>query len=140
MIYLQMYSLTTVKLLLTVFKYAPQAWSNYKRKSTLGWAIGGITLDVIGGVLSLVQLVIDAASQADWSGLTGNPVKFGLANISLFFDVIFMVQHFVLYGPVEPKTKDLDDDTGREPSEEDRLLDDERVAALPSEDAREADR
>jgi cystinosin len=135
-----MYSLTTVKLLLTVFKYAPQAWSNYRRKSTLGWAINGMTLDFIGGVLSLVQLVIDAASQADWSGLTGNPVKFGLANISLFFDVIFLVQHFVLYGPVEPKVKDLDDDNVREPNEGDRLLGDERGAAMPSGEERDADR
>jgi cystinosin len=135
-----MYSLTTVKLLLTVFKYAPQAWSHYKRKSTLGWAIGGITLDVIGGVLSLVQLVIDAASQADWSGLTGNPVKLGLANISLFFDAIFLVQHFVLYGPVEPKAKDLEDDAVREPTEEDQLLGDERMSSLPPAGGRDAER
>lgn len=135
-----MYSLTTVKLLLTIFKYAPQAWSNYQRKSTLGWATGGIVLDVIGGVLSLVQLVIDAASQADWSGLTGNPVKLGLANISLFFDAIFLTQRFVLYGPVEPKVKDSDDDNAREPNEEDRLLGDERRAALPSGEERNVDR
>jgi cystinosin len=128
-----MYSLTTVKLLLTVFKYSPQAWLNYRRKSTIGWAIDGMTLDFIGGVLSLVQLVIDSASQADWSGITGNPVKFGLANISLFFDVIFLVQHFVLYGPVEPKTTKSSDE---EPHETDRLLRGEQEASLPPSDDR----
>lgn len=60
--------------------------------------------------MSLLQLVIDSALQADWSGLVGNPVKFGLANISLLFDVVFILQHFVLYGPVEEKGKLKDDD------------------------------
>lgn len=51
----------------------------------------------------MIQLLIDSSLQADWSGLTGNPVKFGLANISLLFDIIFITQHYVLYGPVEEK-------------------------------------
>jgi cystinosin len=51
----------------------------------------------------MLQLFIDSSLQADWSGLTGNPVKFGLANISLLFDIIFITQHYVLYGPVEEK-------------------------------------
>ena len=51
----------------------------------------------------MVQLLIDSSLQADWSGLTGNPVKFGLANISLLFDIIFITQHYVLYGPVQEK-------------------------------------
>jgi len=71
------------------------------RRSTLGWSITQQLLDFSGGLLSLLQLVIDSALQADWSGLTGNPVKLGLANISMLFDVVFMTQHYVLYGPVE---------------------------------------
>ena len=45
-------------------------------------------MDVVGGCLSLVQLVIDSSLQNDWSGLIGNPTKLGLANISLFFDIV----------------------------------------------------
>lgn len=101
-----MYALTYVKLLLTIFKYLPQVLSHHRRRSTRGWAINTILLDVLGGVLSLVQLVIDSSLQADWSGLTGNPVKFGLANISLGFDVVFLVQHYVLYGPVAGRDDD----------------------------------
>lgn len=89
--------------MLTVFKYIPQAMANYRRKSTVGWSISQQLLDLTGGLLSLLQLVIDSSRQADWSGLTGNPVKFGLANISLAFDIIFILQHYVLYGPVEEK-------------------------------------
>ena len=75
--------------------------ANFRRKSTIGWSIAQQLLDFTGGLLSLLQLVIDSALQADWSGLTSNPLKLGLANISLLFDVMFMLQHFVLFGPVE---------------------------------------
>ena len=85
------------KLLITVLKYIPQVWENYKRKSTVGWSIGQILCDIVGGVLSIVQLLIDSNLQGDWSGVTGNPVKFGLGNVSIFFDIIFMTQHYVIY-------------------------------------------
>jgi cystinosin len=85
------------KLVITVVKYIPQVWTNYKRKSTVGWSIGQILCDMIGGMLSIVQLLIDSSLEGDWSGVTGNPVKFGLGNVSIFFDVIFMLQHYWLY-------------------------------------------
>ena len=86
-----------VKIVVTLCKYTPQAILNYRRKSTEGWSIHQILLDLTGGMLSLTQLIIDCSLQADWSGMTGNPVKLGLANISMFFDVVFIVQHFWLY-------------------------------------------
>lgn len=61
----------------------------------------GVSLDFIGGILSLVQLVIDCSLQADWSGLIGNPVKLGLANISMLADAVFLTQRYVLYGAKE---------------------------------------
>ena len=94
---LQVYTVSYVKLVVTVVKYIPQAWANYQRKSTAGWSINQILLDVIGGVLSIAQLVIDSSLQSDWSGITGNPVKLGLGNVSIIFDIIFMVQHYILY-------------------------------------------
>lgn len=75
----------------------PQVWVNYKRQSTDGWSIEQILLDFSGGVLSIVQLLIDASFQPDWSGVTGNPVKLGLGNITIFFDLIFITQHYLLY-------------------------------------------
>lgn len=78
-------------------KYVPQAWVNYKRKSTVGWSITQILLDLAGGALSLIQLVIDSSYENDWSGITGNPVKFLLGNVTIFFDLIFVVQHYILY-------------------------------------------
>jgi len=91
------YLLSYIKLVCTLTKYIPQAYLNYKRKSTVGWSIWQILLDLTGGVLSLLQLAIDSALQGSWSGVTGNPVKFGLANMSFVFDTIFIVQHYFLY-------------------------------------------
>jgi len=91
------YALGYVKLITVVVKYIPQAWMNYRRKSTIGWSIYPMLLDFAGGWLSLAQLVIDASLQNDWTGVTGNPVKFGLSNVSIIFDIIFMLQHYVLY-------------------------------------------
>jgi len=54
-------------------------------------------LDMIGGVLSIAQLVIDSSLQGDWSGIMGNPVKFGLGNVSICFDLVFVTQHYWLY-------------------------------------------
>ncbi len=56
-----------------------------------------ILFDITGGILSLLQLIIDASFQGDWSGITGNSLKLGLGNISIAFDVMFIVQHFILY-------------------------------------------
>jgi cystinosin len=93
----------------------PQVWVNYKRKSTHGWSIWQILFDMVGGVLSILQLVIDASLQADWSGITGNPVKLGLGNVSIFFDLIFIWQHYFLYTkPKELKVKG-EEDRSREP-------------------------
>lgn len=87
-----------IKLLITLVKYSPQIVLNYRRKSTHGFAIAGILLDLTGGLLSLIQLVIDAQIiNHDWSDVAGDPGKLGLSFISLFFDVVIIVQHYVLY-------------------------------------------
>jgi len=75
-------------------------------------------LDFAGGWLSLAQLCIDSALENDWSGVTGNPVKFGLGNITIVFDIIFMFQHYVLYRHVDKNKEDEE--------ERQRLVDDER--------------
>jgi cystinosin len=104
---LQIYALGYVKLTTVFLKYIPQAWVNYKRKSTVGWSIYPMLLDFAGGWLSLAQLIIDSAIQNDWTGVTGNPVKFGLGNITIVFDIIFFLQHYVWY---RNAGKHLDDD------------------------------
>ncbi len=66
----------------------PQVVVNYRRQSTIGWSIEQIILDVVGGIFSIAQLLIDCSLQNDWSGVKGNSVKLGLGNISLLFDSV----------------------------------------------------
>lgn len=70
---------------------------NYMRKATTGWSIHNILLDFLGGVLSISQMFILAYNYDDWSSIFGNFTKFGLGLISILFDIIFVLQHYVLY-------------------------------------------
>ncbi len=93
----QVYATGYVKLIITLIKFLPQIYTNHLRQSTAGWSIEQVLLDLVGGILSIAQLLIDSSLQNDWSGLTGNPVKFALGNISFVVDAVFMLQHYVLY-------------------------------------------
>jgi LCT (Lysosomal Cystine Transporter) family transporter len=92
-----LYYFSYVKLSITIMKYCPQAFMNFKRKSTEGWSIGNILLDFTGGVLSFIQMFLLAKNYNDWSSIFGSPTKLGLALFSIFFDVIFMAQHYICY-------------------------------------------
>jgi cystinosin len=92
-----LYFLGTTKVVMTLIKYTPQALLNHKRRSTEGWQINNVLLDLAGGVLSFAQIGLNAAARADLSVITGNPAKLGIAAISIGFDIVFILQHYVLY-------------------------------------------
>lgn len=43
---------------------------NYKRQSTVGWSIGNIFLDFTGGMLSMMQMIINAHNYGKCGGFT----------------------------------------------------------------------
>lgn len=90
-------TLSYIKLGVTLIKYTPQAHLNWKRKCTIGWNIWNVLLDFTGGSLSVAQQLIDCAVTGNWSGISGDPVKFGLGMTSMVFDIVFMTQHYILY-------------------------------------------
>ncbi|CAJ0958686.1 unnamed protein product, partial [Mesorhabditis belari] len=94
-------SLSYIKMAVTCMKYFPQAVYNYKRKSTVGWSIGNVLLDFTGGLLDVMQMVLQAWNVDDWSAFYGNPVKFGLGMVSMVFDVVFLLQHYAFYRNAE---------------------------------------
>jgi hypothetical protein len=53
----------------------------------------------MGGILSLGQQLLTCHVTGNWDPITANPVKLGLAVISIGFDVVFMTQHYILYPP-----------------------------------------
>lgn len=76
-----------------------QALLNAKRKSTKGWQINNVLLDLAGGILSFTQIGLNAFARADASVITGNPAKIGISAISIGFDILFILQHYVFYRP-----------------------------------------
>lgn len=86
-----------VKVAISIVKYMPQVWMNYRRRSTVGWSITNVLLDFSGGALSTAQLLLDAWRENALSGITGDLAKLFLGSVSIIFDVVFMAQHYWLY-------------------------------------------
>ena len=112
------------KVFISLIKYIPQVISNFKRKSTIGWNIHNILLDFTGGAFSFGQNIVDSfrdefsvTSDGQSKGL--NIAKFALSFISMFFDIIFMIQHYVLY---KDSNSDLKEKKKEEINQIDKLL------------------
>ncbi|CAD8056111.1 unnamed protein product [Paramecium sonneborni] len=93
------------KLLISFIKYIPQVYWNYKRKKTIGWNIWVSLLDLTGGILSVVQTVMDQFIQDVHPEI--NPVKFSLGLLTIVFDSILIFQHYYLY-PQKKQTLVMD--------------------------------
>lgn len=106
-----LYYFSYVKLGVTLIKYVPQAYMNFKRKSTEGWSIGNVLLDFTGGSFSLLQMFLLAYNSDDWSSIFGDPTKFGLGFFSILFDILFIIQHYVLYRGRTPRYTIIPDTT-----------------------------
>ncbi|KAL5266460.1 hypothetical protein ACHWQZ_G003750 [Mnemiopsis leidyi] len=103
-----------VKLGITVVKYSPQVYMNFRNKSTEAVSIYQFLLDFTGGALSLIQMGLIAYNYDDWKTFLGDFTKFGLAILSIFYDLIFITQHYILYR--EPRYSHLKEED-RESSE-----------------------
>lgn len=104
-----LYYFSYIKLGVTLVKYIPQAHMNYRRKSTEGWSIGNVLLDFTGGSFSLIQMFLEAYNNDKWRFIFGDPTKFGLGVFSIFFDILFIIQHYCLYRNREPMYQDLNE-------------------------------
>lgn len=92
-----LYVCSYIKLSITLIKYIPQVLMNYRRKSTIGWSIGNVICDFIGGILSMLQMIVISYNYDDWISIFGDLTKFGLGLFSIMFDIIFLLQHYVFY-------------------------------------------
>jgi len=105
-----LYFCSYVKLFITLIKYVPQAYLNFRRKSTFGWSIGNILLDFTGGFLSIGQMFVISYNENDWGSVFGDPTKFGLGLFSVLFDIVFILQHYVFYRGNSPAEELIGDD------------------------------
>ena len=99
------------KAFISLVKYSPQAWLNWRRQSTVGWSISNILLDLTGGLLSFTQQCLDSINAGDATPIVGNVPKLLLALESVAFDVLFIVQHYCLY---RGKGTPADDEDGQD--------------------------
>lgn len=99
-----------MKAFISLIKYMPQVKLNFDRKSTVGWSIFNIIMDFSGGAFSLIQNLIDTITKCGTvishnETYLLNIVKYAISILSIFFDIIFMIQHWVIYrkSPEEEK-------------------------------------
>ncbi|GKB91885.1 cystinosin homolog isoform X1 [Tanacetum coccineum] len=93
-----------VQVFMTVIKYIPQAYMNFRRKSTIGFSIGNILLDLLGGLANYGQMAVQSIDQHSWLNFYGNVGKALLSVVSILFDLLFIVQHYVLYRVKTPRS------------------------------------
>ncbi|KAF3444520.1 hypothetical protein FNV43_RR14212 [Rhamnella rubrinervis] len=105
----------SIQVFMTVIKYIPQAIMNFTRKSTDGFSIGNILLDFTGGVTNYAQMAVQSIDQDSWVNFYGNIGKTLLSLISIFFDLLFMCQHFLLYPTKRTLIPLISDKEGKEP-------------------------
>jgi len=83
-----------LKLTVTLLKYIPLVYWNYKRQSTEGFSVKAILCDFTGGTFSIGQNLIDLL---DGTTPIINPIKFGLGIVTMGYDSYLMLQHYVFY-------------------------------------------
>jgi cystinosin len=87
------------KLLISFLKYSPAVYWNWKRKSTKGWSIFNIILDLVGATFSIASGGLSVSN-----GL--NVTKMILAIMTIGYDFIFVIQHYCLYNDKNKKKRE----------------------------------
>eukprot|EP00257_Ricinus_communis_P020314 XP_015579519.1 cystinosin homolog isoform X2 [Ricinus communis] len=108
---------SSIQVCTTGIKYIPQAIMNFMRKSTDGFSIGNILLDFLGGVTNYAQMAAQSIDQHSWVNFYGNIGKTLLSLVSIFFDLLFMFQHYILY-PAKKKKENASPETERDSAAE----------------------
>ncbi|KAJ4957548.1 hypothetical protein NE237_024659 [Protea cynaroides] len=108
---------SVIQVVMTAIKYVPQAYMNFKRKSTQGWSIGNILLDLLGGLMNYAQMSMQSLDQGSWVNFYGNMGKTLISLLSISFDLLFMGQHYLLYPSNTEKISSKIDLTNTAPSQ-----------------------
>tara|TARA_Y100000385_G_scaffold169072_1_gene175063 strand:+ start:166 stop:927 length:762 start_codon:yes stop_codon:yes gene_type:complete len=79
----------------TLFKYIPQVYYTYKRKSTDGWNIQNVNFDILGGLFLLFESITTAVKKHEIKILFSNIAKLNLILITIIFDITMYIQYFI---------------------------------------------
>jgi len=56
-----------------------------------------VLLDGVGGCCSIGQMITNSYNYNDWTSFEGNPTKVGVGVLSIVFDAILALQHYLCY-------------------------------------------
>ena len=82
-----LYAVTNFSVITILISWLPQVLLNCKLKSTEGFTIWGVILDLLGGLLSVLQLIFDAYNRSDPTAIQGDFAKLFIGLISIFYMV-----------------------------------------------------
>ncbi|AMD22542.1 HHL228Cp [Eremothecium sinecaudum] len=87
-----------IKITMSVVKYIAQIKHNFEHKSMKGFPMLSVMLDALGGIFSLVQLVLQLAKAPEFTMAVfiANFGKIGIGMVTLFFNFIYVSQ-WLLY-------------------------------------------
>ncbi|CAI7796278.1 unnamed protein product [Closterium sp. NIES-53] len=74
-----------IQVVMTTIKYIPQAWFNWQRRSTVGWSISNVLMDLTGGTASLLMMFVQSIDQSSFVNFTGNVGKLALSGVCIGF-------------------------------------------------------
>jgi hypothetical protein len=78
-------------------RLCPQAYLNFVRESTSGYALGWMVFEFVGGIFSVLQMLLLGFNHEDVGSVVGNPGKLGSGVVVIFFNGLFLFQRFILY-------------------------------------------
>ena len=61
---------------------------NYRRKSTEGWSIGNVLLDFTGGLLSILQMILQSYNNSKFINIFDDTIMFSM------FVIYFLYNNF----------------------------------------------
>lgn len=107
-----MYACGSLKIAISLARYAPQFHLNWQRKSTDGFAMGAIFCDFAGCVCVFLQLLASCEYEAStgslrsawsWEPMNENKARIFLGVTAIFCNFAFVYQRFVMYPGAIPK-------------------------------------
>ncbi|CAI2377511.1 unnamed protein product [Moneuplotes crassus] len=104
------------KTIITFAKYLPQVSLNYRRKSTKGLSITYICLDLSGCIFAMLQQFIDLFVDKYTNPTHShnfNYIKLLISLVSASFDILQIIQKYILYPEIKGRLIDDTKDTYR---------------------------
>lgn len=91
-------ALFLLSLIVSLYRYISQFYLNYNRQATRGWNIYGVLFELCYGLLFVGRFIYIVAINESINDIGNTGIfDFLIGIFAVFFNLIFMIQHFYLY-------------------------------------------